>query len=226
MKILIWLPLLLCGVSHASEVSSRPPEGSALPAGVIELIPEGYEELIHEVGQLTDASNLDYLVVIHRSVDTREQPSPRPLLIVTQRPDGTFRLAARNDSVVMRADDGGQCDPFDGGDGLVIKNRYFTVQNQVSCGNHWTAFITFHYDKSRDDWFFHKEIAKRWIFNDDPDGDALRLDFDEVTKSDRKHPISFEAWRPSKWCDYAEANLHEKDNACDFTSTNPLPPSH
>ncbi|CAG9202720.1 hypothetical protein BVI434_180056 [Burkholderia vietnamiensis] len=39
--------------------------------------------------------------------------------------------------MVLRANDGGQCDPFeDGYDGLAVKGRYFTVQNGVACGAH------------------------------------------------------------------------------------------
>lgn len=170
-----------------------------LPANIVNLVPKGFEVLSYASGQLTEDNRRDYLVVIHRPVDTMRQPSIRPLLIFTQNVDGTFRLAARNDTVVMQADEGGQCDPFtDSGDpGLVIKNRYFTVENSVACGHHWTDYITFHFDAKRRDWLFHSEIAQNWRLNTDSSGDALLPDPAHVTKADRKHPITFEAWRPN-----------------------------
>lgn len=171
-----------------------------LPTNIINLIPKGFQVLSYATGQLTDDNRQDYLVVIHRPVDTMQQASTRPLLIFTQNIDGTFRLAARNDTVVMQADEGGQCDPFtDSGDsGLAIKDRYFTVQNGVACGNHWTDYITFHYDVKQHDWLFHNEIVQSWHLNPDSSGDALLANPRHVTKADRRHPITFEAWRPNR----------------------------
>jgi hypothetical protein len=183
-----FIALFAASAVHAAE----------LPASIVKLIPKGFEVLSYETGQLTDDNRDDYLIVIHHPVDTMQEPSTRPLLIFTQNIDGTFRLAARNDAVVLQADEGGQCDPFtDSGDsGLAIKDRYFTVQNEVACGNHWSDYITFHYDSKRHDWLFNNEIVKSWHFNPNPDGEALLPDPTHVTKADRKHPITFEAWRP------------------------------
>lgn len=129
-----------------------------------------------------------------------QQASTRPLLIFTQNIDGTFRLAARNDTVVMQADEGGQCDPFTDSEdsGLAIKDHYFTVQNSVACGDHWTDYITFHYDVKQHDWLFHNEIAQSWHLNPDSSGDAMLANPPHVTRADRKHPITFEAWRPNR----------------------------
>ena len=61
-------------------------------------------------------------------------PAPvRPLLLFARQPDGSFLPAGRNDDAVMRAGEGGQCDPFkDGGATIAVKGRYFTVENGVS----------------------------------------------------------------------------------------------
>lgn len=187
MKYLFVLALFASGALRAAE----------FPANIVRLIPKGYEVLSYAVGQLNDDNLQDYLVVVHHPVDTRLQPSLRPLLIFTQNPDGTFRLATRNDALVMRADEGGQCDSFTDSEdnGLAIKDRYFTVQHSVACGQHWTDYITFHYDEKRHDWLFHKEIVQSWHLNSDPGGDALELDPVHVTKANSKHPITFEAWR-------------------------------
>ncbi|MBE1160351.1 hypothetical protein [Dyella acidiphila] len=177
---------------------SLPLHAAELPSAVASQLPQGYEVLSYAAGQLDDSGRTDYLVVIHRANDSSDTPSPRPLLIYTQNADRSFTLAARNDQVVMRADQGGQCDPFEDGDnGLAIKNRYFTVQNGVACGQHWTDYITFHYDAQRHAWLFHKQIFESWEMNDDPNGDALKPGTRKVTSADVAHPIRFEAWRPS-----------------------------
>lgn len=181
------LALFAAGVVHAAD----------LPANIVKLIPNGFEVLSYAEGQLTDDNRQDYLVVVHHPVDTMQQASTRPLLIFTQNIDGTFRLAARNDDVVMQADEGGQCDPFtDSGDnGLAIKDRYFTVQNSVACGQHWSDYITFHYDVRRHTWLFHSQIVQSWHLNPASIGDAMLPDPAHVTKADTMHPITFEAWK-------------------------------
>ncbi|WP_241030931.1 hypothetical protein [Paraburkholderia sp. Ac-20347] len=179
--------------AQESSGSAAPP----LPDEIARQLPKGDVVITYAAGQLTDSPRTDYLVAVHGAGDTREQPTPRPLLIFVQKPDGHYRLAARNDLVVMRADDGGQCDPFnDSADGLVIKNRYFTVQNEVACGAHWTDYITFRFDPKRQDWVFHKEISQAWRLNDKPDGDALIADPATVTDADSKRPVTFSEWRP------------------------------
>jgi hypothetical protein len=63
-----------------------------------------------------------------RGPDRARAPA-RPLLIFERRLPGRYALIARNDDVILRADDGGinGCDPFEGGK-IVAKGRYFTVE--------------------------------------------------------------------------------------------------
>ena len=174
-----------------------PLHAADLPSGIASQIPTGYTVMTYASGTLSDDHRTDYLVVVHHDSDGVDNPSPRPLLIFTQNADNTFTLVARNDHVVMRYE-GGQCDPFDDSDeGLAIKDRYFTVQNGVACGEHWTDYITFHYDATQRTWLFHKEIFESWVSNDDPNGDALKPAAHKVKKADELHPVTFEAWRPS-----------------------------
>jgi len=200
-------------VSDKGPAPSQDPNNPALPSEIIRLIPRGFEVLDFLAGQLTDSGRAGYLVVIHHPDDSEQDPSPRPLLIYTARPDGTFQLSARNDAVVMRADDGGVSgDPYtDSGDGgLAIKNRYFTVQQGVAGGpNHWTDYITFHYDTQRHTWLFHKEIYtdEQPALSDPPKPAEVK-----VTRADTKHPIAFADWRPDYWCEPQEH--HENDEAC------------
>ncbi|MGU3780028.1 hypothetical protein [Burkholderia metallica] len=164
-----------------------------LPKSIAAQLPPGYQPLLARTGPDLDAGRRSFLVVVHRAVDTREQPSPRPLLIFEEQRDHAFRLAARNDEVVLRANEGGQCDPFDPEDadnnGLAIKGLYFTVQNVVACGQHWTDYVTFRYDPRTHGWVFSNEIVtESFPLDDQPDHVT-------VTRADAHRPVSFGQWR-------------------------------
>ena len=114
---------------------------------------------------------------------------------------GRRRLVARNDHVVLGRDEGGQCDPFDpedAGGHVVAKGRYFTVENGVACGQHWTSYITFRLD-DRQGFVFDNHRRESWSLNTDqrPDAEALVRD-GPLTKirADPAHPVGFAAWRP------------------------------
>jgi hypothetical protein len=177
-----------------------------LPNTIARLLPPGYLVLEAVQGRLTGGPHDDYLVALGRPGDDpaaligNGTASARPLLLFRARQDGAYVLAGRNDDVVMRHDQGGQCDPFDPEGGLVMKGAYVTVQNQVACGAHWSDFITFRYDRMRGELLFDSDIYSSWKFNpsDAPDAEALVPDgHPTVRRADRRHPIGFSAWKPA-----------------------------
>ena len=181
-------------------------QAESLPAAIGRQLPSGYRVLEVAHGRLTEGKLDDYLVILGRSGDDPDAPAAgdttpaRPLLLFRARPDGVYALAGRNDHVVMRHSDGGQCDPFDPELGLVVKRHYVTVQNAVACGAHWSDYITFRYDRRRDDLVFDSEIYHAWKFNQSeaPDAEALVPDGPPVvTRADPHHPVVFSSWRPS-----------------------------
>ncbi|PPK47098.1 hypothetical protein B0G57_10162 [Trinickia symbiotica] len=162
-----------------------------LPADVASQLPSGFEPMVFEPGPLIDGGRHTWLVVVHRHKDTADTPSPRPFLIFEEKADGTYKRAARNDAVVLRANDGGQCDPFEDGDnGIAVKGKYFTVQNGVACGAHWSDFITFRYAPQRHAWLFHSDIFNSF----DPLGNTP--DTTRMTRENPAKPVTFEAWPP------------------------------
>ena len=165
-----------------------------LPAAITAQLPLGYGPMTFRAGPPIEGGRHSVLVVAHRRDDSREKPSPRPLLIFEEQASGQYRLSARNDTVVLRADQGGQCDPFEDPDewGLAVKGSYFTVQNGVACGSHWTDFITFRYDRGRRAWLFDSKIV---TLSDPLSGTP---DKSTVTRANRAKPVEFEAWRPAR----------------------------
>ncbi|EMD9438213.1 hypothetical protein DF046_21250 [Burkholderia cepacia] len=184
------LPIVLASLLAALSPGAR---AGDLPKSIAAQLPAGYQPLLAQAGPDLDNGRHSFLVVVHRAVDTREQPSPRPLLIFEEQADHAFRLAARNDQVVLRANEGGQCDPFDPDDaadnGFAVKGRYFTVQNFVACGQHWTDYVTFRYDPHTHGWVFSNRIVtESFPLDDQPDHVT-------VTRADAHRPVSFGQWQ-------------------------------
>lgn len=172
-----------------------------LPNEVTKQLPPGYAVLA-----LTRASveggHLFYVVALG---STRE-PKPsgrapaRPLLVFERRADGGYGLAGRNDEVVLRADDAGLagngCDPFEDGH-VVAKGPYLTVENGVSCGAHWTDYVTFRFDPQLRGYAFDNWRFQSWKLNpsNDPDAEALVADVDRLVRSPKGRKTPFATWR-------------------------------
>ncbi|MCA8297721.1 hypothetical protein LGN19_28415 [Burkholderia sp. AU30198] len=202
-----------CGDTPAS---IRCPDTAGLPHDIVAQLPAGYEALDAASGRLTDSARIGYVVVAHQPDDSMRKASLRPLLIFLPGQDGHYRLAARNDAVIMKADEGGMGDPYLDGvadNALTIEPRTFTVEQGVFAGpSHWRDRVTFRYDVAHHTWVFHREVMRNWRPNDDPDGDALKADPVRVTRANAAKAVTFEAWRPSYWCDAAERR--DTDPAC------------
>ena len=70
-----------------------------------------------------------------------------------------------------------------------MKGRYFTVQNFVACGQHWTDYITFRYDPRTHGWLFSNQIVtESFPLDDQPDHVT-------VTRADAHRPVSFGQWK-------------------------------
>lgn len=175
-----------------------------LPQGVIHLIPAGYRVMAFQPGDLNRDFRIDYLVALHRpnekaiGFETGNNPS-RPLVIYIQSANGQFTNAARNDNVIHTIHAGGQCDPFDDSDQrFSVSGNYFTVQNSVACGQHWSDYITFRYDPKRQNWLFHKRITESWVLNSrqGDDQEALIRESRSVVNGRSKRPELFAEYQP------------------------------
>lgn len=192
------LLLASLGPAHAAKVLVT------VPAGIARQVPKGYVVLGSAAASF--GPHAFHIVALGKlGEDTLSRhPHPaaaRPLLLFERRPDGSFRQVGRNDTVVMHADDGGQCDPFlDGGGTIAVKGRYFTVQNGVACGQHWTDYITFRFDDALGRYVFDNERSESWTLNPDPKPDAEAMVRDtppKVERGDKAKPVTFERWRPT-----------------------------
>ena len=194
-------------LSVAVLLASPGPAWSAeLPAEVSRLLPPGFTVL--GTAAASFGRRAFTIVALGRQGEDKlpwpvQSAAARPLLVFERRPDGSFRQAGRNNSVVMRADAGGQCDPFlDGDRRIAARGRLFTVENGVACGpQHWIDTITFRFDDRRAQYVFDNERTESWSLNPsrDPNAEALVRDGPpRVERGDRARPVPFDRWRPSQ----------------------------
>jgi hypothetical protein len=167
-----WVALSLIVGSFFGCSSAADPD-TGLPKALTSLIPCGYQVASFRSTDFNGDGLEDFVVI---AVSNKEKEarallsneSPRRLVFVYfKKHSGTdfdFELVAQNDTVALPANGGGAaapCDPlFDEGDGLTVKGVYFTVENQVSCGAHWTDFITFKYSASIKTMVFYNRTSE------------------------------------------------------------------
>ncbi|KPL48407.1 hypothetical protein XAXN_14010 [Xanthomonas axonopodis] len=169
------------------------------------MLPAGQSVIGVASADLTGDGQLDYVVALRASAEQTLRghghwAPPRTLLVLVANADGGFVEAARNMRVIFNADEGGQCDPFlDSAPGLVAKGAYFTVQNGVACGQHWTDYITFSLRPSPRRFRVPQRVIEAWEMNtqDTPDTDALRLSEHKEIAADPRKPVLLSAHTPA-----------------------------
>jgi hypothetical protein len=179
---------------------------AGIPAGIASQLPAGYDVIATAhvaAGQPLRSFEIVALASKGESkLPPHAQDAPaRPLLIFEQK-GARFVMIARNDRVVMKADEGGQCDPFLDGDATIAtKGRYFIVQNGVACGEHWTDYVTFRLDDQAGGFVFDNERQEDWMLNpsNDPNAEALvRAGPPRLTRDRADHRTPFAVWRPKR----------------------------
>ena len=132
-----------------------------------------------------------------KSVAHETRSPARPLLIFERRASGRYALVGRNDSVILHADDGGinGCDPFETGK-IEVKGRYFTVEQGVACGAHWTDYVTFRFDPRSRGFVFDNWRVESWSVNrsNDSNAEALVSDGVKIVRA-KSRPVPFSKWR-------------------------------
>jgi hypothetical protein len=185
---------LLCFAAGAASAADLPNE-------ITKQLPPGYGVLASTRASV-DGGHLFYIVALDATHEPKasDRAPARPLLIFERRPDGRYGLAGRNDEVVLRADDAGLagngCDPFEDGQ-IVVKGPYFTVENGVACGAHWTDYVTFRFDPQIKSYAFDNWRFQSWKLNpkNDPDADALVPEVSRLVRAPKGAKTPFATWR-------------------------------
>ena len=188
MRKIVFLSLLIASAASAS------PE---IPGALAPHLPRNYTVMATAEAR-PDATRRFIIVALAAKGEVRRwgttNAPPRPLIIFEKLKVG-YREVARNDHVVLRANEGGQCDPFEDG-GITAKGAYVTIENDVACGQHWTDYVTFRFDPRSGGYIFDNHRFQSWKFNPDqrPDAEALVREIDHVERA-RGRVVPFARWR-------------------------------
>lgn len=180
---------------------------SNLPTSIMRQIPSGFD-VMTSAATAVGARRFQFVALRSRKeltsgryLTTADAAPARPLLIFQRRSNGDYVAVGRNDKVIATADAGGLagngCDPFEN-HRIAIKGSYFTVENDVSCGAHWTDYITFRFEPRVGGYVFDNERFESWKSNPsrDPNGSALVRDAERVWRAPRGRSVTFSRWRP------------------------------
>lgn len=140
---------------------------------LLKFVPQNFEILDTVKGNLNNDSFDDYILVLKKKNEETtsnygdNKPEKRPLLILIGNSDNKLELKARSDNAVLCIDCSGAIhgDSFEG---VKIKNGYFSIEHSTVGGNDkWSKIITFKYDKSKNNWFLHRDGMEFFGWNPD-----------------------------------------------------------
>ena len=146
--------------SDTASPSAKGTINSKTYTGFLKFIPEGYSLLDTATGDLNLDSYPDMLLALKKdgeeqTSDVTEHPEKRPLMILLGQPEGTFRLAAKNDNSIYCVDCGGVMgDPYQS---MVIKKGFFSIEHYGGSAWRWTRIVTFKYNVAERKWFLFKD---------------------------------------------------------------------
>ena len=184
-----------------SLVIATPNHTARLPDPILRQLPSGYVVLTHAVIKPTPRAHRFYVVALRSKKEAvifkGSKAPPRPLLIFEFAANGRFIPAGRNDEIIARFDDGGQCDPFE--DGVIAtRGDTITVENAVACGpQHWTDSVTFRFDSGSNGFLFDHERIESWAPNPvtDANAEALISDGPRVRRPTKNETVRFNDFR-------------------------------
>lgn len=160
---------------------------------ISQFIPAGYSILDTIKGELNGDNIEDLILILKKNgEDTMYNPSPkRPLCILIGLPDGNYKLAAKNDNVVYKHDEGGMSndEPYDG---TGIENGIFTVNHYGGSGvNKWDVQTSFKYSPKDSNWYLYKTVNHDVTLNYN-NNDTINTNNPEVTVDSEEDIIKTE----------------------------------
>lgn len=187
-----YLAVLAAIVLHGAAVAQT------LPSAIEHDLPQGFEVQTFATTEV-GVQRFYFVALKSRAEETDDEAAPaRPLLIFGQKGRGPFVLLGRNDHVVLTRSEGGAsgCDPFEDG-AIAAHGTFFTVEQGIACGQHWTYYVTFRFDRRLGTFVFDNLRSESWSLNpsDDPDAGALVSDGQQIERA-RPPLVTFSDWRP------------------------------
>lgn len=158
--------LLACGQSNSdltAQVSTQSTNSDL--KDLEEFIPNGYTILDSSSGNLNLDEYPDLILILkkegeEKTSDVINDPEERPLLILTGKANGNYKLSASSKTCVYCIDCGGVLgDPYQE---ITINNGTFSVHHYGGSAWRWTRIITFKYSPKDNYWFFYSDKGENF----------------------------------------------------------------
>jgi hypothetical protein len=121
------------------------------------LIPKDFTILDSASGDINRDGKRDWVVILRNNFEEVNADTTRPLFILLGNEKGEYKIAERNDSIVLcKACGGAFGDPYVG---LTIKNNFFSIEHYGGSGWRWTRIITFKYDMKNRQFVLHRDAG-------------------------------------------------------------------
>jgi hypothetical protein len=182
--------LFIAGCAHNSKqpatgvtvqkdsVLSSVPQSNDAPKNIAAFIPNGYSIFDSTKGDLNLDALTDMILILKNNEEDSvpDDTVARPLLILTGQKDGSYKLEAKNDSVVYTADMGGAPtnEPFDK---VVIHKGNFSVKHSGGAGHmQWESSFDFSYSPKDNNWYLSsaKNTTHITFVSDGTESDASK----------------------------------------------------
>lgn len=147
---------LLGGPVIAADKESYTPEVYDISA----FVPPSFEVMDSVSGDINGDGQIDVLVLLRTigedtMLQLEENYIKRPLLILTGKQDGTFKLAIRNDNAVYCRECGGAFgDPYAS---ISTEGNSFTISHYGGSSWRWSREITFTYSQKEKNWMLSRD---------------------------------------------------------------------
>ena len=154
MRPLLLALLLLSSLSARAAGNGEPVAAKVIPAELKPFIEPRTVLLSFDAADLNGDGLSDYVLVLEKQknkpTDDDITDGQRPLLLLIRQPNGTLKLAKRNDKLVMCSTCGGVMgDPFEA---MVVGSKTFTVSHFGGSGWRWANSARFNYSRRDDTW--------------------------------------------------------------------------
>jgi hypothetical protein len=129
-----------------------------------ELVPDGFTILDSASGDINRDGKKDWVIILKNDYEEVNADTVRPLLLLLGSENGRYKLAERNDSVVLCKGCGGVFgDPYAG---ITVKNNFFSIEHYGGSSWRWTRIITFKYDIKTKQFVLHRDAGVSYHSSD------------------------------------------------------------
>jgi len=204
-KLTLTIVITILTILTACNLKSQSPS-------IDQFIPEGYELVSTTSGDLNLDKYPDIILILNKLEVEEESSGIRPLLILLGQKDGSYKLFASNENVVMGGQAGGMMgEPLQG---VTIEKGSFTVEHTYGSRELTNTEVTFKYSAEDNDWFLY-EYSESMVDRLEPEDATSNImttkDFGNIPFDKYEGSWSLYGIKQQMIAEEAEAEIEEMD---------------